>query len=46
LSNGRAAGDGPTQATLTPALIRSAFEVEACVSGTAGSVYVDYALPP
>jgi len=31
---------------LTPALIRSAFEVEACVSGTAGSVYVDYALPP
>jgi iron complex transport system ATP-binding protein len=46
LSNGRVAGDGPTQATLTPALIRSAFEVEACVSGTAGSVYVDYALPP
>jgi iron complex transport system ATP-binding protein len=46
LSNGRVAGDGATQETLTPALIRSAFEVEACVSGTPGSVYVDYALPP
>jgi iron complex transport system ATP-binding protein len=42
LSNGRVAGDGATPETLTPALIRSAFEVEACVSGTAGSVYVDY----
>ena len=46
LSNGRVAGDGPTAVTLTPALIRSAFEVEACVSGTPGSVYVDYTLPP
>jgi iron complex transport system ATP-binding protein len=46
LSNGRVAGDGATQVTLTPALIRSTFEVEACVSGTPGSVYVDYALPP
>jgi iron complex transport system ATP-binding protein len=46
LKNGRIAGDGTTQATLTPALIRSAFEVEACVSGAAGSVYVDYVLPP
>lgn len=45
LSNGRVEGDGATQATLTPALIRSAFEVEACVSGTPGSVYVDYVLP-
>jgi iron complex transport system ATP-binding protein len=45
LSNGRVAGDGATQATLTPDLIRAAFEVEACVSGTPGSVYVDYALP-
>jgi len=45
LSNGHVHGDGPTQATLTPALIRSAFEVEACVSGTPGSVYVDYVLP-
>ena len=46
LSNGRVEGDGATQATLTPALIRSAFEVDACVSGTPGSVYVDYTLPP
>ncbi len=46
LSNGRVAGDGATQATLTPDLIRSAFEVEACVSGAPGSVYVDYVLPP
>ncbi|MEO7207394.1 MAG: ABC transporter ATP-binding protein [Steroidobacteraceae bacterium] len=45
LSNGRVAGDGATQATLTPDLIRSAFEVEACVSGTPGSLYVDYVLP-
>jgi iron complex transport system ATP-binding protein len=45
LSNGRVAGDGATQETLTPALIRSAFEVEACVSGTPGSMYVDYVLP-
>jgi iron complex transport system ATP-binding protein len=45
LSNGHVQGDGATQATLTPALIRSAFEVEACVSGAPGSVYVDYALP-
>jgi iron complex transport system ATP-binding protein len=45
LSNGRVEGEGATQATLTPALIRSAFEVEACVSGTPGSLYVDYVLP-
>jgi iron complex transport system ATP-binding protein len=45
LSNGRVEGDGATLATLTPALIRSAFEVDACVSGTLGSVYVDYVLP-
>jgi len=46
LSNGRVQGDGATGTTLTPALIRSAFDVEACVSGTSGGVYVDYALPP
>ena len=44
LSNGRVAGDGATRETLTPALIRSAFEVEACVSGLPGSMYVDYVL--
>jgi iron complex transport system ATP-binding protein len=46
LSNGRVQGDGATATTLTPALIRSAFDVEACVSGTSGGIYVDYALPP
>jgi iron complex transport system ATP-binding protein len=46
LANGRVQGDGPTDTTLTPALIRSAFEVEACVCGMAGSIYVDYVLPP
>jgi iron complex transport system ATP-binding protein len=46
LSNGRVAGDGTTLSTLTPALLRTAFEVEACVSGTPGCVYVDYTLPP
>jgi iron complex transport system ATP-binding protein len=45
LSNGHVQGDGVTQETLTPALIRSAFEVEACISGAPGSVYVDYVLP-
>ena len=45
LSHGRVHGDGATATTLTPALIRSAFDVEACVSGTPGNVYVDYALP-
>jgi iron complex transport system ATP-binding protein len=43
LTNGRVQGDGPTNTTLTPALIRSAFEVEACVSGSGASAYVDYA---
>jgi iron complex transport system ATP-binding protein len=46
LANGRVHGDGATESTLTPALIRSAFEVDACVSGTLGSLYVDYAGPP
>jgi len=45
LSNGRVEGDGATENTLTPALIRSAFEVDACISGTRGSLYVDYAGP-
>jgi iron complex transport system ATP-binding protein len=42
LSHGVVAGDGPSESTLTPDLIRSAFEVSACVSGAPGSVYVDY----
>lgn len=42
LANGRVQGDGATASTLTPALIRTAFEVNACVSGTQGALYVDY----
>ena len=45
LRDGSVQGDGPTQSTLTPQLIRSAFEVEACVSGSGGSLFVDYAGP-
>jgi iron complex transport system ATP-binding protein len=45
LGNGTVQGDGPTQTTLTPALIRSAFDVDACVCGTLGNVYVDYVAP-
>ena len=43
LTNGAVQGDGPTQTTLTTELIRSAFEVDACVSGVGSSAYVDYA---
>jgi iron complex transport system ATP-binding protein len=43
LTNGRVQGDGPTLSTLTPELIRSAFDVDACVSGTGAGAYVDYA---
>lgn len=42
LANGRVQGDGAISSTLTPALIRTAFEVNACVSGTGGALYVDY----
>ncbi len=42
LAAGRAIGDGPTLTTLTAALIKSTFGVEACVSGEPGSRYVDY----
>ena len=43
LCDGRLQGDGPTESTLTPQLIRSAFDVSACVSGSGTSLYVDYA---
>jgi iron complex transport system ATP-binding protein len=46
LANGRVQGDGAVESTLTSALIRTAFEVDACVSGTRASLYVDYAAPP
>ena len=42
LGNGIVQGDGIMETTLTPALIRAAFDVDACVSGTQGNAYVDY----
>jgi iron complex transport system ATP-binding protein len=45
LGQGKVQGDGATAATLTPALIRRAFEVDACVSGSERSLYVDYIGP-
>lgn len=45
LRNGSVQGDGPTHSTLTPELIRGAFDVHASVSGSGGSLFVDYAGP-
>ena len=45
LGNGRVQGDGPTESTLTPALIRSAFDVDAHIGRTQGNAYVDYLGP-
>ncbi len=42
LVSGRAMGDGPTATTLTAALVRETFGVEACVSGEGENRYVDY----
>jgi iron complex transport system ATP-binding protein len=42
LGNGKVQGDGPTESTLTSALIRSAFGVDACISGSPGNAYVDF----
>jgi len=42
LAGGRVQGDGTTMATLTPTLIRSAFDVDARIHGSGGSIYVDY----
>ncbi len=42
LRNGSVRGDGSTQSTLTAQLVRSAFDVEACVSGMGSTLFVDY----
>ncbi len=42
LASGRAIGDGPTATTLTAALVRETFGVEACISGEGERRYVDY----
>jgi iron complex transport system ATP-binding protein len=42
LDRGRVADDGPTADTLTAALLRALFDVEACVEHTPGGAFVDY----
>lgn len=43
LKDGSVQGDGPAHSTLTPELIRRAFDVEASVSGCGRDFFVDYA---
>jgi iron complex transport system ATP-binding protein len=45
LGTGRVQGDGPTEVTLTPELIRSAFDVDARISGQHEDACVDYLHP-
>jgi iron complex transport system ATP-binding protein len=42
LEKGQMRGDGPSESTLTADLIRSVFDVAACISGTREQLYVDY----
>ena len=42
LKDGSVQGDGATGSTLTPQLIRRTFDVQACVSGSGSSMFVDY----
>ena len=45
LDHGRVAADGPPGEILTSQLLRSVFEVEACISGTGIGAFVDYVSP-
>jgi iron complex transport system ATP-binding protein len=45
LDHGRLAADGTPREILTPALLRSVFEVEGCVSGSGAAAIVDYVAP-
>ena len=45
IDRGRTAADGPPEEILTPALLRSVFEVEGCVSGSGNGAIVDYVAP-
>jgi iron complex transport system ATP-binding protein len=45
LDHGRVAADGRPGDILTSDLLRTVFEVEACISGTGDSVFVDYLAP-
>ncbi len=42
MASGRAMGDGPTATTLTAALVKETFGVDACVTGDGEARYVDY----
>jgi iron complex transport system ATP-binding protein len=42
LDRGQMRGDGPTESMLTADLIRSVFDVAACISGTGDRLHVDY----
>lgn len=42
LRDGRVVADGPVEAVLTSELLRTVFEVKACVSRTPGGILVDY----
>ena len=46
IDRGRIAADGPPGDILTADLLRTVFEVEACVSDAGGGAYVDYLAPP
>jgi len=43
MKEGRLVADGPTDATLTPELLRAVFDVDASIGGEKNAVYVDFA---
>lgn len=45
IDRGEIVADGPPREILTTRLLRSVFEVEACVAGVNGRTYVDYLAP-
>ena len=45
IDRGQIVADGPPREILTASLLRSVFEVEACVGGANGGTYVDYLAP-
>jgi iron complex transport system ATP-binding protein len=46
LLDGRLAAFGPTAATLTSALVRDAFDIDACVTGRGSDAFVDFVATP
>jgi iron complex transport system ATP-binding protein len=45
LEHGHVAADGPARDILTSDLLRTVFEVEACISGSGDGAFVDYLAP-